>query len=153
MKDSLARIRFSRSELQDLEKTMKEIFSHRRFIASPSSRLGSEQEFVLKCEKLARQLYPAYKDAVLIKGSAAYACGFAGIRAKIVNVADLAEIALTKSRSDALKLRMARAHGCKEPYRQHKLGLNFILDEVNAAVVATLLERSLGNTTGKRDSC
>jgi hypothetical protein len=137
------RIRLTGPEEKEIRKVLGEIFSTRRFITSPSSRLGGEQEFVLKCEELARQLYPGYKDAVLIKGSVAYACKLAGIRGRVVNVGGLAEIALTKNRADARKLRIARAHGCVEPYKQRALGLNFMLDELNAAVVAMLLRREL----------
>ncbi len=150
MKIVTGRIKFSASETRELRKTLAEIFSNKRYITSPSSKLGSEQEFVLRCEALARKLYPSYKDAVIIKGSAAYACKLAGIRAKTVNVGGIAELALTKSREDARNLRIARAHGCVEPYKQRALGLNFMLDEVNAALVAALLKRELEKSAGKR---
>jgi len=139
----MTKIKFTKSEMKHLNKILREIFTHKRNITSPTSRIDGAKEFVLECERLACKLHPQYKDAVLIKGSGSYACKIAGIEARIINIADIAEIALTSSKDDAVKLRIARAQGCKEPYVQHSLGLNFMLDEVNAAVVATLLKREL----------
>lgn len=144
------RMKFSRSEMKELEKILGEIFANKRNITSSSSRMGGEQEFVLRSEELARQIYPECKDAVLIKGSAAYACQLAGIKARVANVGDIAEIALTRSRKDAYRLRLVRVHGCAKPYKQRTLGLNFMLDEVNAAVVATLLKREIGKKVRER---
>lgn len=95
-------------------------------------------------------MYPEYNDAVLIKGSASYACKFAGVKAKVINIEDIAEIALMRSKKDGFRLRLARAHGCIEPYKQRTIGLNFMLDEVNAAVVALLLKRRLERARHKR---